>query len=139
VSLPGGTKNGYNWRMPTPILTTKLYIPLPRPNAVLRPRLIERRNPVSCRCIYEQFLVRTESIAETPDRGIGHLDELGVGQLGKRVEGLLDHAALDRKCHRLRAARDAQLGEDAADVRLDRRGADHQLFGDLGIAEPFDQ
>src|SRR5918912_154096 len=32
----------YNWSMPTPILTTKLYIPPPRPNAVLRPRLIER-------------------------------------------------------------------------------------------------
>src|SRR5262245_25257252 len=28
--------------MSTPILTTKLYIPPPRPNAVLRPRLIER-------------------------------------------------------------------------------------------------
>jgi LuxR family maltose regulon positive regulatory protein len=28
--------------MPTPILTTKLYIPPPRPNAVVRPRLIER-------------------------------------------------------------------------------------------------
>jgi LuxR family transcriptional regulator, maltose regulon positive regulatory protein len=34
------TANGYNW--PMPILTTKLYIPPPRPNAVLRPRLIER-------------------------------------------------------------------------------------------------
>jgi LuxR family maltose regulon positive regulatory protein len=30
--------------MPTPILTTKLYIPPPRPNAVLRPRLIGRLN-----------------------------------------------------------------------------------------------
>ena len=28
--------------MPTPILTTKLYIPPPRPNVVLRSRLIER-------------------------------------------------------------------------------------------------
>jgi LuxR family transcriptional regulator, maltose regulon positive regulatory protein len=28
--------------MPTPILTTKLFIPPPRPNAVVRPRLIER-------------------------------------------------------------------------------------------------
>ena len=28
----------------TPILTTKLYIPPPRPNAVLRPALIERLN-----------------------------------------------------------------------------------------------
>jgi LuxR family maltose regulon positive regulatory protein len=30
--------------MPTPILATKLYIPLPRSNAVSRPRLIERLN-----------------------------------------------------------------------------------------------
>jgi LuxR family maltose regulon positive regulatory protein len=30
--------------MPTPILATKLYLPLPRPKAVLRPRLIERLN-----------------------------------------------------------------------------------------------
>ena len=28
----------------TPILATKLYIPPPRPNVVLRPRLIERLN-----------------------------------------------------------------------------------------------
>src|SRR5918912_3571533 len=34
----------YNWSMPTPILTTKLYIPPPRPNVVLRPRLIARLN-----------------------------------------------------------------------------------------------
>ena len=30
--------------MPTPLLTTKLYIPPPRPNLVPRPRLIERLN-----------------------------------------------------------------------------------------------
>ena len=30
--------------MSTPILATKLYIPPPRPNVVLRPRLIERLN-----------------------------------------------------------------------------------------------
>ena len=30
--------------MSTPILTTKLYMPLPRPNAVLRSRLIARLN-----------------------------------------------------------------------------------------------
>jgi len=30
--------------MPAPILATKLYIPLPRPKIVLRPRLIERLN-----------------------------------------------------------------------------------------------
>lgn len=30
--------------MPTPILATKLYIPLPRPKVVSRPRLIERLN-----------------------------------------------------------------------------------------------
>ena len=30
--------------MPTPILATKLHIPLPRPHVVLRPRLIERLN-----------------------------------------------------------------------------------------------
>jgi len=30
--------------MPTPILATKLYIPLPRPKIVVRPRLIERLN-----------------------------------------------------------------------------------------------
>src|SRR6266536_4664799 len=30
--------------MSTPILTKKLYIPLPRPNVVLRPRLIARLN-----------------------------------------------------------------------------------------------
>src|SRR5512137_1415363 len=30
--------------MPAPILATKLYIPSPRPKAVLRPRLIERLN-----------------------------------------------------------------------------------------------
>ena len=30
--------------MPTPIFATKLYIPLPRPHVVLRPRLIERLN-----------------------------------------------------------------------------------------------
>ncbi|MFN2270654.1 MAG: LuxR family transcriptional regulator, partial [Anaerolineae bacterium] len=28
--------------MPTPLLTTKLYVPPPRPNLVLRPRLVER-------------------------------------------------------------------------------------------------
>jgi LuxR family maltose regulon positive regulatory protein len=38
------TENGYNCSMSTPILTTKLYIPLPRPNVVLRPRLSERLN-----------------------------------------------------------------------------------------------
>src|SRR4051794_1655197 len=30
--------------MPTPILATKLFIPPPRPNAVVRPRLVERLN-----------------------------------------------------------------------------------------------
>ncbi|MDY6878477.1 MAG: hypothetical protein SWK90_20045, partial [Chloroflexota bacterium] len=30
--------------MTTPLLTTKLYIPPPRPNLVSRPRLIERLN-----------------------------------------------------------------------------------------------
>ena len=34
----------YNHPMSTPILATKLYIPPPRPNAVLRPRLIEQLN-----------------------------------------------------------------------------------------------
>ncbi len=34
----------YNCPMPTPILATKLYIPLPRSKIVLRPRLIERLN-----------------------------------------------------------------------------------------------
>ena len=32
--------------MPSPVLATKLYIPLPRPNIVPRPRLIERLNNV---------------------------------------------------------------------------------------------
>lgn len=36
--------SGYNCAMPTPILATKLYIPPPRPHAVLRPRLFERLN-----------------------------------------------------------------------------------------------
>ena len=30
--------------MPAPILATKLFMPPPRPHAVLRPRLIERLN-----------------------------------------------------------------------------------------------
>ena len=34
----------YYYFMNIPILSTKLYIPLPRPNVVLRPRLIERLN-----------------------------------------------------------------------------------------------
>ena len=34
----------YNYLVPAPILATKLYIPLPRPNAVSRSRLIERLN-----------------------------------------------------------------------------------------------
>ncbi|MCA9905349.1 MAG: AAA family ATPase, partial [Anaerolineae bacterium] len=34
----------YNRSMPTPILATKLYIPPPRPNVVLRPHLLERLN-----------------------------------------------------------------------------------------------
>ncbi len=34
----------YNGSMPAPILATKLYFPSPRPNLVLRPRLIERLN-----------------------------------------------------------------------------------------------
>jgi LuxR family transcriptional regulator, maltose regulon positive regulatory protein len=40
----GGAKNEYNCPMSTPILTTKLYIPPPRPNAILRPRLIAQLN-----------------------------------------------------------------------------------------------
>jgi LuxR family transcriptional regulator, maltose regulon positive regulatory protein len=40
----GDTENGYNCSMSTPILTTKLYIPPPRPSVVLRPRLSERLN-----------------------------------------------------------------------------------------------
>ena len=39
--LPG---MAYNGCMPAPILATKLYIPLPRPKAVSRPRLVERLN-----------------------------------------------------------------------------------------------
>jgi ATP/maltotriose-dependent transcriptional regulator MalT len=35
---------GYNCSISTPILATKLYLPPPRPNVVLRPRLIERLN-----------------------------------------------------------------------------------------------
>ncbi|HWQ15621.1 MAG TPA: LuxR C-terminal-related transcriptional regulator [Roseiflexaceae bacterium] len=34
----------YHGAMPTPVLATKLYIPPPRPNRVLRPRLIARLN-----------------------------------------------------------------------------------------------
>ena len=41
---PIGTKNDYNWRMSTPMLATKLYIPPPRPNIVFRPRLLQRLN-----------------------------------------------------------------------------------------------
>jgi len=37
-------KFSYNCSMSTPILATKLYIPPPRPNVVLRPRLIGRLN-----------------------------------------------------------------------------------------------
>jgi LuxR family maltose regulon positive regulatory protein len=40
----GGAKNVYNCSMSTPILTTKLYIPPLRPNAVPRTRLIGRLN-----------------------------------------------------------------------------------------------
>ena len=44
TSRAGGAKNDYNCSMSTPILTTKLYIPPPRPNVVLRSRLIARLN-----------------------------------------------------------------------------------------------
>ena len=40
----GGAKNGYNCSMSTPLLATKLYIPPPRLNIVLRPRQIARLN-----------------------------------------------------------------------------------------------
>ena len=40
----GGAKNGYNCAMSTPILATKLHIPSPRLNVVLRPSLSERLN-----------------------------------------------------------------------------------------------
>src|SRR5689334_11773175 len=40
----GSAKNRYNWPMSAPILATKLYIPSPRPQAVMRPRLIARLN-----------------------------------------------------------------------------------------------
>lgn len=38
----GSVNYKYNGRMSTPILTTKLYIPPPRPNVVVRPRLLEQ-------------------------------------------------------------------------------------------------
>jgi LuxR family maltose regulon positive regulatory protein len=41
---PIDQKFSYNCSMPTSVLTTKLYIPPPRPNVVLRPRLSERLN-----------------------------------------------------------------------------------------------
>ena len=44
ASGPIAQKFSYNCAMPTPILTTKLYLPPPRPDAVLRSRLIARLN-----------------------------------------------------------------------------------------------
>jgi LuxR family maltose regulon positive regulatory protein len=46
--LAGESCGSYNWAMSTPILATKLYIPLPRPDAVLRFRLIERLDEDLC-------------------------------------------------------------------------------------------
>ena len=40
--------DSYNWSMSAPILATKLYVPLPRPDAVLRSHLIERLNENLC-------------------------------------------------------------------------------------------
>jgi hypothetical protein len=41
---PGTSRVNYNRDMPVPILATKLYIPPPQPNRLLRPALIERLN-----------------------------------------------------------------------------------------------
>src|SRR5919202_3696591 len=41
--------------------------------------------------------------------------------------------------HGLGPATDAELGEDTADVELDRRAADGEAVGDLRVAQPVDQ
>src|SRR5918911_3530036 len=65
--------------MSTPILTTKLYMPLPRPNAVLRSRLIARLNAGMHRKLTlvaapagfgKTTLVSTWLAARTEDRGM---------------------------------------------------------------------
>jgi LuxR family maltose regulon positive regulatory protein len=50
--------------MPAPILATKLYIPPTRPNAVLRPRLVERMNAGSKLLVLTEFVVLPSTIHE---------------------------------------------------------------------------
>src|SRR5436309_2823991 len=47
-----------------------------------------------------------------------------------------DQAALVRVDHRLHAVADAELLEDARDVRLGGRLADHEPLADLGVGQP---
>ena len=55
------------------------------------------------------------------------------------MAGWAHESAFVGEHHRLGAVAQPELGEDAGDVRLDRRVADDQLGGDLGVGEPARQ
>ena len=56
---------------------------------------------------------------------------------GMRLPDLLYELAVQRQRHGFGAAGNAQLGEDAAHVELDRRARDHQPVGDIVVAHPL--
>ena len=55
------------------------------------------------------------------------------------VYQFLYEVVLDRKACGSTAGIDPQLIEDGSDMRVDRRQAHYQLFGDLGIGQPLCQ
>ena len=56
------------------------------------------------------------------------------GRIPKRRDhSTVEHPALERVAHELRALRHAQLLLDVRAMRLDRANADHELLGDLGV------
>ena len=55
-----------------------------------------------------------------------------------RARGSSEQPVAQRQGDSFRAAGDAQLGQDVADVRFDGGGPDGQPCGDLGVVQPLD-
>ena len=116
--------------MPTPILATKLYIPPPRPNVVLRPRLIERLNEglrrklilISAAAGFGKTTLVSEWLAAIASGPTSAGREEGVKAAWLSLdEGDSDLARFLRECFLKRQKRLLTLNEAKASAKIRRK------------------